>query len=122
MPRALSRHDRRLEHDRASNPSCAPVSRVSGALHRPPYLFAATIPPSGSEPLTDSTLQQLSLALRDSHTIERELGGGGMSRVFLARETALDRLVVIKVLPADLMGGVSVERFRREIQIAGRLQ
>ena len=45
-----------------------------------------------------------------------------MSRVFLARETALDRLVVIKVLPADSMGGVNVERFRREIQVAARVQ
>ncbi|MDE3129223.1 MAG: protein kinase, partial [Gemmatimonadota bacterium] len=45
-----------------------------------------------------------------------------MSRVFVAREIALDRLVVIKVLPADLMAGVSVERFRREIQLAARLQ
>ena len=60
--------------------------------------------------------------MQDTYAIERELGGGGMSRVFLARETALDRLVVIKVLPADLMGGVSVERFRREIQLAARLQ
>jgi hypothetical protein len=29
----------------------------------------------------------------------KELGGGGMSRVFLAEETRLSRQVVIKVLP-----------------------
>ena len=45
-----------------------------------------------------------------------------MSRVFVAREIALDRLVVIKVLPADLMAGVSIDRFRREIQLSARLQ
>jgi hypothetical protein len=34
---------------------------------------------------------QLQRALGDSYTIQRELGGGGMSRVFVARENALDR-------------------------------
>ena len=60
--------------------------------------------------------------MKGAYTIERELGGGGMSRVFVAREVALDRLVVVKVLPADLMAGVNVERFHREIQLAARLQ
>jgi Tol biopolymer transport system component len=54
--------------------------------------------------------------------IERELGGGGMSRVFLAEETSLGRKVVIKVLPADLAAGLNADRFRREIQLAARLQ
>jgi serine/threonine protein kinase len=64
----------------------------------------------------------LERALRGTHTIERELGGGGMSRVFLARETQLNREVVVKVLSADLAGGVSVDRFAREIQLAASLQ
>ena len=34
----------------------------------------------------------------DVFAIERELGGGGMSRVFLARDAALERDVVVKVL------------------------
>jgi len=54
--------------------------------------------------------------------VERELGGGGMSRVFLATEVQLDRQVVIKVLPPDLAAGLNVERFRREIQLAAKLQ
>ena len=43
---------------------------------------------------------RLSEALGPSYRIERELGGGGMSRVFLAEDLALTRRVVIKVLPA----------------------
>jgi eukaryotic-like serine/threonine-protein kinase len=35
----------------------------------------------------------------NTYVIERELGGGGMSRVFLATETALDRPVVLELLP-----------------------
>jgi tetratricopeptide (TPR) repeat protein len=65
---------------------------------------------------------QLQGALGAAYTLERELGGGGMSRVFLATETALGRQVVIKVLPPELAAGLSVERFRREIQLAASLQ
>jgi serine/threonine-protein kinase len=45
-----------------------------------------------------------------------------MSRVFLAEELALGRHVVIKVLPEELTGAVSSERFRREMQLAAKLQ
>ena len=58
----------------------------------------------------------------DAYRLERELGGGGMSRVFLAQEVALGRNVVIKVLLPELAAGVSVDRFRREIQFAAQLQ
>ena len=60
--------------------------------------------------------------LGDAYTVERELGGGGMSRVFVAEENALGRKIVVKVLPADTAAGVSVERFKREIVVAARLQ
>ena len=56
-----------------------------------------------------------------SYDIERELSGGGMSRVFVATERALGRQVVIKVLPPDLAAGVNIERFKREIQLAAQL-
>src|ERR1700739_1105723 len=65
---------------------------------------------------------QLQAALGTSYTLERELGGGGMSRVFVATETKLGRRVVVKVLPPDLAHDLSVERFRREIALAARLQ
>ena len=65
--------------------------------------------------------ERLEKSLGDTFAIERELGGGGMSRVFLARERALDRQVVVKVLHPEL-SGVNVERFRREIQVAAQLQ
>jgi len=65
---------------------------------------------------------RLQAALGDAYRIERELGGGGMSRVFVATEAALDRHVVIKVLPPDLAAGLNVDRFRREIQLAAKLQ
>ncbi len=71
--------------------------------------------------MTDKLLDDLKHALGDAYTIERELTGGGMSRVFVAKEHALGREVVIKVLPPDLAAGVNRERFRREVQMAAQL-
>src|SRR5512141_609136 len=67
-------------------------------------------------------LEQLRNSLGDSYSIEEELGGGGMARVFLAEEIALRRQVVIKVLPPDVSSAVSMERFKREVLLAARLQ
>ena len=61
-------------------------------------------------------------ALGTAYSIERELGGGGMSRVFVANEAALGRKVVVKVLRSDLTEGLSAERFKREVRLAARLQ
>src|SRR5688572_18278371 len=65
---------------------------------------------------------QLQRTLGDNYTLERELGGGGMSRVFVATESALGRRVVVKVVPGASTGSVSIDRFKREIQLAARLQ
>src|SRR5213595_1159338 len=65
---------------------------------------------------------RLQTALGDTYRVERELGGGGMSRVFLAQEVRLGRQVVVKVLPPELAAGVSAERFEREIRLAAALQ
>jgi serine/threonine-protein kinase len=65
---------------------------------------------------------RLQVALGSAYTLERELGGGGMSRVFLARDTRLDRRVVVKVLHPDLAAGLSAVRFEREIRVSARLQ
>jgi serine/threonine-protein kinase len=72
--------------------------------------------------VTSILQEQVQRALGDTHLLERELGGGGMSRVFLAHERALGRKVVVKVLLPELAAGVNVERFRREIQLAAQLQ
>jgi eukaryotic-like serine/threonine-protein kinase len=65
---------------------------------------------------------QLQATLGNAYILERELGGGGMSRVFIAEDTSLGRKVVVKVLLPDLAATVNIERFRREIQLAAKLQ
>ena len=45
-----------------------------------------------------------------------------MSHVFVARDTAFDRAVVVKVLPPDAAAALSSDRFKREIALAAKLQ
>jgi serine/threonine protein kinase len=66
--------------------------------------------------------EHLQEALGANYQLERELAGGGMSRVFVAVDRQLGRKVVVKVLPPELAAGVNRERFRREIQVAAQLQ
>jgi serine/threonine protein kinase/Flp pilus assembly protein TadD len=72
--------------------------------------------------MTDVLRDQLQTALGGTFTVERELGGGGMSRVFVAYDMTLGRRVVVKSLSPDLAATVSAERFRREIRLAASLQ
>ena len=65
---------------------------------------------------------QLQNTLGPGYTLERELGGGGMSRVFVAQEHALGREVVVKLLSPELAASLSAERFTREIKLAAALQ
>ncbi len=65
---------------------------------------------------------QLQASLGTAFSIERELGGGGMSRVFVANEERLSRKVVIKVLNPELVQGLNAQRFEREILLAASLQ
>lgn len=60
-------------------------------------------------------------AALDGYSIQRELAGGGMSRVFVARDDSLGRDVVIKVI-AQEGEGLSADRFAREVKVAARLQ
>ena len=66
--------------------------------------------------------ERLQRTLGTAYTIDRELGGGGMSRVFVAEDTRLGRRVVVKLLSPELGAGVSADRFEREIRLAARLQ
>ena len=70
----------------------------------------------------DELRGRLEAALAGMYTFQRELGGGGMSRTYLAVEQALNRRVVVKVLAPELLAGISVERFRREVLLAAQLQ
>lgn len=112
--------DRRLRgrhsNSGTSGPGTACLFRRIGALH--------IAPPHHAEPsrVTDALLEVLEHSLRGSYRVEREIGGGGMARVFVAEETALGRRVVVKALSAELSHELSAERFAREVKLLARLQ
>ncbi len=64
----------------------------------------------------------LETGLADRYRLERELGRGGMARVYLAHDLKHDRPVALKVLHAGLSAVLGAERFLREIRTAARLQ
>ncbi len=67
-------------------------------------------------------IEELQRALASDYLVERELGGGGMARVFLAEERRLGRRVVIKVIRSEAVASLSLDRFQREIRLAAQLQ
>ena len=61
-------------------------------------------------------------SVHGTYDMGRELGGGGMSRVFRATDRESGRQVVLKVLPPDLAADISLARFKREIDVAARMR
>jgi eukaryotic-like serine/threonine-protein kinase len=61
------------------------------------------------------------ITFADRFVLERELGSGGMARVYLGRDEVLDRPVAVKVLN-PVHGGTEIgDRFEREGRTAARL-
>ena len=67
-------------------------------------------------------LDRIRSALADRYAVEWEVGRGGMSRVYAARDLRHGRRVAIKVLRPELASILGAERFLQEIEIAARLQ
>jgi TolB-like protein/cytochrome c-type biogenesis protein CcmH/NrfG len=71
--------------------------------------------------VTNEAAAALSAALSDRYLLQRELGRGGMSVVYLARDVRHDRQVAIKVLRPEVALEIGIERFLREIKLAAQL-
>ena len=57
------------------------------------------------------------------YNIIRELGEGGMGKVYLADDSQLNRKIVLKVLPRTVAGKTTfMARFQREAQAAAALK
>ncbi|MEP6620063.1 MAG: protein kinase [bacterium] len=59
--------------------------------------------------------------IADRYKVERELGGGGMSSVYLADDLKHGRKVAVKVMRQDRVPSFGPNRFTREIELTARL-
>ncbi|MDR0869903.1 MAG: serine/threonine protein kinase, partial [Planctomycetaceae bacterium] len=86
-----------------------------------PSTDAAAVPELTGSSIVSGTLP-VGTVLGGNYTIEGFIGGGGMGRVYLATDTALDRKVAVKILPKKRAGEQStVARFLNEAKSAARL-
>lgn len=73
------------------------------------------------DPDLPSTARRLATALADHYRFVRELGAGGMARVYLARDLKHDRDVAVKVLHPELAAIIGGRRFLNEIKVTAHL-
>src|SRR5207253_2945325 len=66
-------------------------------------------------------LGALRAGLAPHYTVEREIGAGGMARVFLAAERHPPRKVAVKVMNPEVSTSEFRERFIREVELTSRL-
>ncbi|NIN73304.1 MAG: protein kinase [Gemmatimonadetes bacterium] len=101
-----------LPHEGATCPECGSLPQA------PEFYLGAAQRPSIQEELLD----HLRAATSGEFEILGEIGHGGMARVYLAQELALDRQVAVKVLsPLFSEYPEIVKRFQHEARTAGQL-
>ncbi len=67
-------------------------------------------------------VERLAALLGPAYRVERELPGGGMSRLFYIADLVRGAPAVAKVLPPELASAVNEARFRREMDFAAQLR
>ncbi|MEI8380098.1 MAG: serine/threonine-protein kinase [Planctomycetota bacterium] len=94
-------------------PKSGSASSPAGGQSRPPFSAERRDPPS---------IEELATAFPHLEILEL-IGRGGMGFVYKARQTKLDRLVALKILPGHLANEPSFhERFEREARVLAKLQ
>ncbi|HET8714167.1 MAG TPA: serine/threonine-protein kinase [Gemmatimonadales bacterium] len=98
---------------------------MEGAQPTPAAAGAAevTVPTTRADPAwrRADVLSTLRSGLAPHYTVEREIGAGGMAKVFLAQEQHPARKVAVKVLNPELSTPVFRARFIREVELVSKL-
>ncbi|HUQ19339.1 MAG TPA: serine/threonine-protein kinase, partial [Gemmatimonadaceae bacterium] len=89
--------------------------RESEVLDRPAAETFATL-------FIEPAAPEITGMLGDRYRIEREVGRGGMARVYLARDIKHDRDVAVKVIAPDIAASLGGDRFLQEIAVVARLR
>jgi serine/threonine protein kinase len=70
----------------------------------------------------DPLLDRLQQVLSPDYRVERELGSGGMGRVYLVHDLTLNAPVAVKVLRPELATAQAAEAFLHEAQLLARIR
>lgn len=108
--------------DRLDPRSFVSASGVTTSLDTPEVPGSDPFAEPVSGPAAAALIRRLNRALDPDFVVVRLLGGGGMGFVFLARDTALDRVVAIKAIRPELATEAAVQRFLREARILARIR
>jgi serine/threonine-protein kinase len=106
-------------HDRASADSPSNPPKSDGGK---PSADAAAVVGFASLGGDSDDAPTLPNVIGERYRVGRELGHGGMARVYLAHDIKHGRDVAVKVIRAELAASFGRERFLREIAIAARLR
>lgn len=79
-------------------------------------------PPERSSQSPPEGAMRQELGTVGRYRLLEQLGAGGMGTVYKAIDPRLDRVVALKVLPAERMGTEAVARFQREARAMAKLQ
>jgi serine/threonine-protein kinase len=107
----------------AGDPSLrAELERLVGECERDVPMLDRPAAESFSRLLVEGADDVIPEILGGRYRIEREVGRGGMARVYLAHDLKHARSVAVKVIRPDLAASLGSDRFLREIEIAARLR
>jgi tRNA A-37 threonylcarbamoyl transferase component Bud32 len=111
--------------------------REAHPLHEPqtplPQLVSAwSLPPAAlpadwarvykEEPLAQAAIDRPVPGRIGQYELLEKLGRGGMGAVYKARHRELDKIVALKVLPAELKNELTIARFKNEMRAVGKLE
>ena len=100
----------------------ADLERLVNECERDLPLLDRPAAESFAQLFADESEVQLPDVLGERYQIQREVGRGGMARVFLARDLKHNRDVAVKIVRDDIAASVGSARFLQEIAIAARLR
>jgi hypothetical protein len=78
-------------------------------------------PPASSEPRIAAPAREPPFTLSGRYVVERQLGAGGMGRVYLARDLKMKRAVAVKLLSAQAATAEQLRRLEEEALVVGSL-
>ena len=106
-----------------SNPQLrAEVERLVDECERAVPMLDRPVADGFSQLLIDRGNAAIPEILGGRYQIEREVGRGGMARVYLARDLKHSRSVAVKVIRPERAASLGRDRFLREIEIAAGLR